>query len=211
MITYASGKCLHFYSEWCSWCFFMQTKITLEILSVMSANHISRLEPNCQYSCSSCCCSSSSSKIVAKYLPPPQNLCRPLKTFACVSLRYRKHCGGWVAIVVVVCGKIYGKMCCKMCGKIEKLSDWNKNLCASRYGQKDRKTKIQKDKKTKRQKGKRAKKQKDKKAKRQKDTNTKRFKKKTKKTTTKNTQTNTKKNGGPKGPMPTAGVRTRGP
>ena len=45
---------------------------------------------------------------------------------------------GWVAIVVVVCGKICGKicgkMCGKMCGKIEKLSDWNKNCCGSRYG-----------------------------------------------------------------------------
>ena len=51
-------------------------------------------------------------------LHPPQNLCRPLKTFPCVSLRYRKHCGGggWMAILVVVCGK----MCGKMCGKIEK-------------------------------------------------------------------------------------------
>ena len=28
-------------------------------------------------------------------------------------------------IVVVVCGN--------MCGKIEKLLDWNKNLCGSRY------------------------------------------------------------------------------
>ena len=30
-----------------------------------------------------------------------------------------------MAIVVVVCGE--------MCGKIEKLSDWNKNWCDSRY------------------------------------------------------------------------------
>ena len=42
---------------------------------------------------------------------------RPLKTFACVSLRYRKRCWG-VTIVVVVCGKICGKICDKMCGKI---------------------------------------------------------------------------------------------
>ena len=34
--------------------------------------------------------------------------------------------GGWMAILVVVCGKI--------CGKIEKLLDWNKNWCGSRYG-----------------------------------------------------------------------------
>ena len=33
--------------------------------------------------------------------------------------------GGGVAIVVVVCGE--------MCGKIEKLSDWIKNWCGSRY------------------------------------------------------------------------------
>ena len=57
-------------------------------------------------------------------LPPP-NLCSPLKAFACVSLRYIKRCGGLVAIVVVVCGE--------MCGKIEKLLDWNKNWCGSRY------------------------------------------------------------------------------
>ena len=41
--------------------------------------------------------------------------------------------GGWVAIVVVV----FGKICGKMCGKIEKLSDWNKNWCGSRYGPHD--------------------------------------------------------------------------
>ena len=70
---------------------------------------------NCQYS--SCSSSSySSSKIIAKSSQPPQNLCRPLKTFVCVSLRYRKHQG--VAIVVVVCGKICGKMCGKMCDKM---------------------------------------------------------------------------------------------
>ena len=33
-------------------------------------NYIRNLEPNCQYSCTSC---SSSSEIVAKSLPPPQN------------------------------------------------------------------------------------------------------------------------------------------
>ena len=80
---------------------------------------ISRLEPNCQYS-------SSSSEIVAKSLPPPRNLCRPLKTFDRFSL-VQNMLWGVVAIVVVVCGK--------MCGKIEKLSDWNKNLCGGRYGQ----------------------------------------------------------------------------
>ena len=36
--------------------------------------------------------------------------------------------GGWMAILVVVCGKICGKMC----GKIEKLSDWNKNWYGSK-------------------------------------------------------------------------------
>ena len=77
-------------------------------------------------------------KIVAKSLPPPQNLCRPLKTFACVSLRYTKRCGRGVAIVVVVCGE--------MCGKIEKLLDWNKNWCGSRYDY-DSGDKKQKDKK----------------------------------------------------------------
>ena len=42
------------------------------------------------------------------------------------------------------------KMCDKMCGKIEKLSDWNENFCGSRYGphdynSSDKKTKRQKD------------------------------------------------------------------
>ena len=46
-----------------------------------------------------------------------KTICRPLKTFVCVSLRYRKHCGGSVEIVVVVCGKICGNMCGKMCVK----------------------------------------------------------------------------------------------
>ena len=36
-------------------------------------------------------------------------------------------------IVVVVFGKNCGNMCSKMCGKIEKLLDWNKNWCGSRY------------------------------------------------------------------------------
>ena len=45
---------------------------------------------------------------------------------ACQNIRYRKHCMGWVVIVVVVCFKIWGK--------IEKLSDWNKNWCGSRFG-----------------------------------------------------------------------------
>ena len=61
-----------------------------------------------------------------------------------------------------------------MCGKIEKLSDWNKNWCGSRYGPHDYDSgdKETKDKKAKRQKGKKsikAKRQKDKKAKNQKD------------------------------------------
>ena len=43
---------------------------------------ISKLEPNCQYSCSSSC-----SEIFAQIFAPPQNLCRPLKTFACDFLR----------------------------------------------------------------------------------------------------------------------------
>ena len=59
--------------------------------------YIINLEPNCQYSCSSSC---SSSEIVAKYSQPPQNICRPLKAFACV-----KETLWGVAIVVVVCGK----------------------------------------------------------------------------------------------------------
>ena len=47
-----------------------------------------------------------------------------------------------------------------MCGKIKKLSDWNTNLCGSRYGlcdydSGDKKAKIQKDKKTKKEKTKR--------------------------------------------------------
>ena len=58
-----------------------------------------------------------------------KNLCRPLKTFVCVSLRYRKFHGGSVEIVVVVCGN----MCGQMCGKIDKLLDWNKNWCGCRY------------------------------------------------------------------------------
>ena len=58
-----------------------------------------------------------------------------------------------------------------MCGKIEKLTDWNKNWCGSRYGphdydSDDKKTKRQKGKKAKRQKGKNAKRQKGKKTKR---------------------------------------------
>ena len=90
---------------------------------------------------------------------------------------------GEVAIVVVICGE--------MCGKIKKLSDWNKNLCASRYwpccyDSADKKTKRQKrqqDKNTKRQKDKKDKNtKKTKKAKRQKDKkDTQKYKKKYKK------------------------------
>ena len=70
--------------------------------------------------------------------------------------------GGWVAIVVVVCGKICGKICGKMCGKIEKLLDQNKIWFGTRFGPRDydsgdKKTTRQKIKKTKRQKGKKAK------------------------------------------------------
>ena len=60
-------------------------------------------------------------------------------------------------------------MCGKMCGKIEKLSDWNKNWVGSRYGPHNY---DGGDKKTKRQKYKKAKMQKDNKAKRQKDKKT---------------------------------------
>ena len=138
-------------------------------------SHISRLEPNCWYSYFSSSCSLS--EIVAKSLPPPQNLCRPLKTFACGSLRYRKRWGwgGGVTIVVEVCGE--------MCGKIEKLSDWNKNWCGNRYWPRDydsgdKKTKKPKDKKDKkdnnkkRQKRQQQKGQKDKRTKRTKNTKT---------------------------------------
>ena len=65
-----------------------------------------------------------------------------------------------------------------MCGKIEKLSDRNKNWCGSRYGPHDyhsggKNTKIQRDKKIK---GKKTIRQKDKKTKRQKCKKTKRQK-----------------------------------
>ena len=83
-----------------------------------NCDFIRNLEPNCEYSCSS--------EIVA---------CKdffgglwPLKTFACVSLRYR-NCYGGMAIVVVVCGNI--------CGKIEKLLDQNKIWCGTKYGPRD--------------------------------------------------------------------------
>ena len=39
--------------------------------------------------------------------------------------------------MVVVCGKICSKIFCEMCGKIEKLLDWNKNWCGSIYGPRD--------------------------------------------------------------------------
>ena len=61
--------------------------------------------------------------------------------------------------MVVVCGKI----CAKMCGKIEKLLDQNKIWCGTRYGPCDYDSG---DKKTKRQKDKKAKRQNDKKTKR---------------------------------------------
>ena len=96
--------------------------------------------------------------------PPPRlfpNLCLPLKIFAGLSKHLNVFLlgtenimgGGWVAIVVVVCGKICdnicGKICGEMCGKIEKLSDQNKNWCGSRYGPHDY---FSCDKQTKRQK-----------------------------------------------------------
>ena len=68
-------------------------KCFTECPKVFPQSCIRNLEPNCQ-SCSFCSCSCS--KIVTKSLHLPQNLCRPLKTFACVSLRYRKRCGGGV-------------------------------------------------------------------------------------------------------------------
>ena len=156
---------------------------------------------NCKNSCSS-----SSSEIVAKSSQPPQNLCRPLKTFACVSLRYRHYYGGWVAIVVVVCGV---KCVVKCVVKLKNCQIGEKNWCGSRYGPHDydsgdKKTKWQRGKKAKRQKGKKAKRQKDKKntkktikTKRQQkgQQNTKEIQKRTKNTTTKKT----------------AGARTRGP
>ena len=40
-------------------------------------------------------------------------------------------------------------MCCKMCGEIEKLSDWNNNWCGSRYGPCDYDSDDKKTKKTK--------------------------------------------------------------
>ena len=72
-----------------------------------------------------------------------------------------------MTILVVICGK--------MCGKIEKLLDWNKNLCGSRYGPRDYDSG---NKKTKRQKKTKKKK---KKKKKKKDNTTKKTKK-TKKT-----------------------------
>ena len=61
-----------------------------------------------------------------------------------------------------ICGTICGQICDEMCGKIEKLSDQNKNWCGSKYvphdyDSGDRKTNRQKDKKTKMQKDKKAK------------------------------------------------------
>ena len=69
--------------------------------------------------------------------------------------------------MLVVCGKISGKICGEMCGQIEKLSDWNKKWCGSRYGPHDYDM-VTKDKKTKKtKKNKKTKRQKDKKTKRQ--------------------------------------------
>ena len=66
-------------------------------------NYIRNLEPNCQYSCSSCSSSSQDcSQIFAspsKSLKASQNICL-----------YTKHRGRGVAIVVVVCGEMCGKI-----------------------------------------------------------------------------------------------------
>ena len=65
----------------------IRPKYVISVENLCWINYIRNLEPNCQYSCSS------SSDIVAKSLPPPQNLCMPLNKFACVSLRYIKRVG----------------------------------------------------------------------------------------------------------------------
>ena len=85
-----------------------------------------------------------------------------------------------------MCGKYVVKMCGKICGNIEKLSDWNETWCGSRYGPCDYDSGDKK-----RQKGKTAKRQKDKKTKRQKDKETK--KTKNTKNTTKTTKLKTTK------------------
>ena len=111
--------------------------------------------------------------------------------------------GGWMALVVVVCGDICGKMC----GKIKNC--WIR----TKYGvvldmdpvimivetkrQKGKKTKRQKDKKAKRQKGQKTKRHKGKNAKMQKGKKTKRQKDKKAKRQKKNTTT---KNRGSEGP-----------
>ena len=62
--------------------------------AVMSQDFsIRNLEPKCEYSFSCACSCSWSCEILTKSPQPPQNLHRPLKTFAYVSLRYSKHCG----------------------------------------------------------------------------------------------------------------------
>ena len=58
------------------WCFWV---------SFNDVSFIRNLELKCQCYCSC--------KILAKSLQPPLNLCRPLKIFACVYLRYRKWHG----------------------------------------------------------------------------------------------------------------------
>ena len=45
-------------------------------------------------------------------------------------------------------------MCGKVCSKIEKLSDWNKNWCDNRYDHDEHDDPDDRDKKTKRQKDK---------------------------------------------------------
>ena len=79
--------------------------------------YIRNLEPNCQSSYSY-----SYSSSVPRLSP---NLRNPLKIFACLSnhlpvflLGTENVVGGWMAILVVVCGKICGTICGKMCGKM---------------------------------------------------------------------------------------------
>ena len=126
------------------------------------------LEPNCEYSSSSSSCSS---KIVAfkdffcvKIFPGAYGLSKHLPVFL---LGTENFMGGWMAIVVVVCGNICGKMC----GKIKKLLDQKKFGVVLDL---DPVIMLVVTKRQKRQKGKKAKRQKDKNAKRQKDKKAKR-------------------------------------
>ena len=77
--------------------------ILIAPLDYYMSHHIRNLELNC-----SCC------EFLAKSLQPPQNLHRPLKTCACVSLRYSKYSGEWVGIVILLCGKTFDNVCCNI-------------------------------------------------------------------------------------------------